>query len=130
MENELLSARDAPPSYKRSGSRESTEQAPAMPFDRGLDVARRRGLVDDDSQITLDKDGNIMIVGKNIKIIGNETVVVSGDTIEVKGGKESKIGVGGQNSVYNTEKVATSGAGITSTAVGEHNISGAVVKIN
>jgi type VI secretion system secreted protein VgrG len=82
------------------------------------------------SQITLDKDGNITIVGKNIKIIGNETIVASGDKIEVKGGKESKIGVGGQNSVYNTEKVATSGAGITCTAVGEHNISGAVVKIN
>jgi type VI secretion system secreted protein VgrG len=82
------------------------------------------------SQITLDKDGNISIVAKNIKIIGNQTVVISGDLVEAKGGKESKIGVGGQNTVYNTEKVATSGAGITVTAVGEHNISGAVVKIN
>ena len=71
------------------------------------------------------------LFGKNIKIIGNETVVISGDMIEAKGGKQSKIGVGDQNSVYDKcEKVATSGAGITSSAVGEHNISGAVVKIN
>jgi hypothetical protein len=55
------------------------------------------------SHLLMEENGNISIRGENIQIIGNETVVVSGDTIEVKGGKESKIGVGGQNSVYNTE---------------------------
>jgi type VI secretion system secreted protein VgrG len=82
------------------------------------------------SQITLYKDGTITIFGKNIKIIGDETVVVSGKKIDVTGGEQSTIGVGNQNSVYDKSQVTTSGAGITSTAVGEHNISGAVVKIN
>jgi type VI secretion system secreted protein VgrG len=82
------------------------------------------------SQILLDKDGKITIVGENIEIVGNQTVKVSGKSIEIKGGDESKIGVGNQNTVYNKEKVATSGAGITSSAVGEHSVSGAVVKIN
>jgi type VI secretion system secreted protein VgrG len=82
------------------------------------------------SWIKLDKDGNITISAKNIKIIGSATVDVSGDSIEVKGLSKSWIGVGHQNTEYNTEKVETSGAGITSNARGEHNVIGAIVKIN
>ena len=82
------------------------------------------------SWIKLDKDGNITISAKNIKIIGSDTVNVSGDSIEVKGFNKSWIGVGNQNTEYNTEKVETSGAGITSNAKGEHKVIGALVKIN
>ena len=82
------------------------------------------------SQITLDKEGKITIVGKNISIVGSETVKVGGKSIGVQGGDETKIGVGGQNTSYDKAKVTTSGAGIASNAVGEHDITGAVVKIN
>jgi type VI secretion system secreted protein VgrG len=82
------------------------------------------------SWMTLDKDGNITISAKNIKIIGSETVNISGDSIEVKGFSKSWIGVGSQNTVYNKQSVETSGAGITSNAKGEHNVLGAIVKIN
>ncbi len=82
------------------------------------------------SQITLDKEGKITIIGKNISIVGSETVKVGGKSIGVQGGDETKIGVGGQNTAYDKSKVTTSGAGISSNAVGEHGITGAVVKIN
>jgi type VI secretion system secreted protein VgrG len=84
------------------------------------------------SWIKLDKDGNITISAKNIRIIGSETVNVSGDNIEVKAGKKSWIGAGGQNTSYEVEqgKVTTSGANIGSHAVGAHDITGAIIKIN
>jgi len=82
------------------------------------------------SQFTMESDGTITIIGKNIRIVGSQSVEISGDKAEVKAGTEAKIGVGGQNTAYNTQKVATAGAAISSSAVGEHDISGAVVKIN
>ncbi len=82
------------------------------------------------SQMTLFKNGTISIVGKNISIVGNETVKVGSKSIGIQGGDETKIGVGGQNTCYDKAKVTTSGAGIASNAVGEHGITGAVVKIN
>lgn len=82
------------------------------------------------SQITMESDGTITIVGKKINIIGSASVEISGDKVEAKAGSEAKIGVGGQNTVYNTQKVAIAGAAISSSAVGEHDISGAIVKIN
>jgi hypothetical protein len=57
-------------------------------------------------------------------------VKIGGNKIGVQGGEETKIGVGGQNTCYNKEKVMTSGAGIASNAVGEHDITGGIVKIN
>jgi type VI secretion system secreted protein VgrG len=87
-------------------------------------------LTSGDSQMTLEKDGTITILGKNIRIVGSQSVQISGDTVENKAGTQAKIGVGGQNTVYSKQNVATSGAAISSAAVGEHDISGAVVKIN
>jgi type VI secretion system secreted protein VgrG len=82
------------------------------------------------SQVTLKKDGTITIVGKNISIVGSESVKIGGAKIGVQGGDETKIGVGNQNTAYDKSKVTTSGAGISSNAVGEHDITGAIVKIN
>ena len=50
--------------------------------------------------------------------------------MEVSGKEEVKVGVDSQNAVYNKQKVATSGAAINSSAVGMHEITGALVKIN
>lgn len=95
-----------------------------------LEAALAIQLTSGASQITLDKDGNITIVGKTIKILGNDRVTVAGDAVGVQGGNETKIGVGSQSTVYDKQKVTTSGAGISSNAVGEHGITGAIVKIN
>lgn len=67
------------------------------------------------SMMSLKQDGSIVISGQNIQILGGQTV---------------KVGVGNQNMICDVQKVAISGAGINANAVGMHNISGAVVKIN
>jgi type VI secretion system secreted protein VgrG len=82
------------------------------------------------SQMTLFKNGTISIVGEDISIVGNQTVKVGGKTITIQGGDATKIGVGNQNTAYDKAKVTTSGAGIASNAVGDHTVTGAVVKIN
>lgn len=58
------------------------------------------------------------------------TIKISGENIDVSGGKTAKLGVGNQNITCDTSKAAVSGAAINSSAVGIHEITGAVVKIN
>jgi type VI secretion system secreted protein VgrG len=58
------------------------------------------------------------------------TIKMSGENIEITGGNTVKSGVGHQNVICNTQKVETSGAAINSSAVGMHEITGALVKIN
>lgn len=82
------------------------------------------------SQMTLFKNGTISIVGEDISIVGNQTVKVGGKAITIQGGDETKIGVGNQNTAYDKAKVTTSGAAIAANAVGDHTVTGAVVKIN
>lgn len=58
------------------------------------------------------------------------TIVLSGVNISISGTQQIMAGVATQTVTCDTSEVTTSGAGITSTAVGVHNISGALVKIN
>jgi type VI secretion system secreted protein VgrG len=58
------------------------------------------------------------------------TIKISGNDIEIAGKVTAKVGVGSQNTVYDTQKVGTSGAAINSSATGMHEITGALVKIN
>jgi type VI secretion system secreted protein VgrG len=95
-----------------------------------VDAALSIRLTSGASQITLQKDGTITITGKTVRIHGSDSVVIGGDAITITGNNTAAIGVGNQNTVYDTSKVATSGAGIASNAVGEHDITGAIVKIN
>jgi hypothetical protein len=68
------------------------------------------------SSITLNKDGTILISGKDVTMSGTDV---------------AKMGVGGQNVLCDVAMVATSSKGtINSTAKGAHEIVGAVVKIN
>ncbi|HEU0139226.1 MAG TPA: type VI secretion system tip protein TssI/VgrG [Bryobacteraceae bacterium] len=67
------------------------------------------------SRMVMKSDGSIRIDGKNIEIIGTQEV---------------KLGVGTQTITLNNQEVASAGAGIKATAVGVHEISGALVKIN
>jgi type VI secretion system secreted protein VgrG len=72
-------------------------------------------LISGQSSITLNHDGTILISGKVITISGTD---------------EASMGVGNQNVKCDKQQVATSGAAISSSAMGKHEISGAVIKLN
>jgi type VI secretion system secreted protein VgrG len=82
------------------------------------------------SSIVLQKDGKITIIGKNVAIEGTKDVKIDAPKVAVSGGKEAKLGVSNQQITCDTTKVGVSGAAINSSAVGMHEIAGAVVKIN
>ena len=87
-------------------------------------------LVAGDSSLVLKKDGTINLVGKKVLVQGSDEVNVGGKKINVSADNEAKIGVSSQNVTCDKQKVGVSGAAINSSAVGMHEITGAVVKIN
>lgn len=82
------------------------------------------------SQLKMDKDGNIDLTGVKIKIHGSELVHHDGDKVTTTGGSEASMGVKAQVVKCDPSKVAVSGAAINSSAVGMHEVTGAIVKIN
>jgi type VI secretion system secreted protein VgrG len=95
-----------------------------------LDAAEQITLHTGDSTITLKKNGEIKVHGKKIEIIGDDEVKISAPKVAISGGQEAKIGVGSQQMTLDPAKVNVSGAAINSSAVGMHEIAGALVKIN
>jgi type VI secretion system secreted protein VgrG len=93
-------------------------------------AANKITLLTGSSKIEMRKDGSISITGKNIFIHGDVDAKVDAPKIAVAGGDEAKIGCGNQSSTYDKQKTAHSGAAINASAVGMHEITGAVVKIN
>jgi type VI secretion system secreted protein VgrG len=67
------------------------------------------------SRMEMKEDGSIRIDGKTITIIGTDQI---------------QLGVGSQTVTLDKQQVASAGAKINSSAVGVHEISGALVKIN
>ena len=66
-----------------------------------------------------------------MKLLADGTILISGKNITISGEETAKIGVGNQNTIYDTSKVVTSsGATIISNATGTHEIVGMPVKIN
>jgi type VI secretion system secreted protein VgrG len=94
--------------------------------DAGAEIVLRTGA----SILTMKSDGTITLQGANITVVASETISESAPAVSIAGTNTAKIGVGGQNTVYDTGAVATSGAAINSSAAGKHEITGAVVKIN
>jgi type VI secretion system secreted protein VgrG len=82
------------------------------------------------SSIKLEKGGKITIQCKNLVMIGDVDMKASAPKVEITGGEEAKVGVGNQQMTCDKTKVNVSGAAINSSAVGMHEITGAVVKIN
>jgi type VI secretion system secreted protein VgrG len=82
------------------------------------------------SSITLEKGGTITIHGKNVIVIGDTEIKASAPKVAATGGDEAKFGVGNQQMTCDKTKVNVSGAAINSSAVGMHEITGALVKIN
>ncbi len=67
------------------------------------------------SSLSLKQDGTIILSGKNVQVTGSD---------------QAQLGVGNQQVTCNVQKVNVSGAAITSSAVGMHEITGALVKLN
>jgi type VI secretion system secreted protein VgrG len=95
-----------------------------------IQAAKKITLHTGDSKITLEANGKISIEGVNIIVTGRTDIKESAPTVEISGARQTVIGVSSQTVTCDTAKVATSGAGISATAVGVHEISGAMVKIN
>jgi type VI secretion system secreted protein VgrG len=82
------------------------------------------------STITLNQDGTITIGCKQLNVVGDVGIKASAPKVEITGGDEAKFGVGNQQMTCDKAKVNVSGAGINTSAVGTHEITGALVKIN
>jgi type VI secretion system secreted protein VgrG len=82
------------------------------------------------SSLTMDKSGNIDLIGVKIKINGSEIVQCEGAKVHAIGGTETKMAVASQTVTCDASKVAVAGAAINSSAMGVHEITGALVKIN
>jgi type VI secretion system secreted protein VgrG len=95
-----------------------------------LKAATEIQLVVGGSNLSMKSDGTIQLIGKDILVKGSATVTADSAKATVTGGQEAKLGVGGQAVVCNPGKVAISGAAISSSAAGMHEVTGAVVKIN
>ena len=67
---------------------------------------------------------------KTLTAIGNVEAKVSGDKVSITGKTEVTIGVGNSSITLNAQGITIGGAKISSTAVGVHEISGALIKIN
>jgi type VI secretion system secreted protein VgrG len=83
-----------------------------------------------DSQLLMKKDGTIQLTGKNIVVTGDTDIKISAPQVSGTGTKEVTIGVGVNSVTTDTKGVSTGGAKITSAAVGVHEISGALIKLN
>jgi type VI secretion system secreted protein VgrG len=95
-----------------------------------IDGATKITLQSGASKIELYADGRINIVGKNLTITGDTDAKLSSPKVAISGGDQAQIGCGNQATTYDKAQTTHSGAAITSAAVGKHEITGAVVKIN
>lgn len=87
-------------------------------------------LLTGESSLVMQSDGTIILKGKNVVVEGTADVKVEAPKIGVSGGQETKMGVSNQQITCDNAKVSVSGAAVNSTAIGMHEIVGAVVKIN
>ena len=88
-------------------------------------------LIKAEQSITLMVGSSKMIMDtKGVTIHGPQHARVDAAKVEVTGKQEAKLGVGGQNISCDKTKVNVSGAAINSSAIGMHEVTGAVVKIN
>ncbi len=84
----------------------------------------------DEVHIYAAKKIKLVTGGSLLQMESDGTITISGAKITITGGQQTKIGVSSQNVTCDPSKVAVSGAAINSSAVGMHEITGAVVKIN
>lgn len=95
-----------------------------------IEAAKKITLHTGSSTLTMEASGKITLDGVNIGVIGKADIKESAPAIEISGTKETKYGVGAQTVTCDPAKLVVSGIAITSTAVGMHEISGAMIKLN
>ena len=85
-----------------------------------------------DADIVLAAKTQLMLVcGQSSIVLKHDgTIEISGTEITLSATSKTTMGVGNQNVTCDTGQVATSGASITSSAVGKHTISGGLIMIN
>jgi len=70
-------------------------------------------------------------VGKSLLVMKKDgTIKLSGKDISITATKQTEVGVGTQSTTHTTSKIDSSGVEINSSAIGTHNITGALIKIN
>lgn len=72
----------------------------------------------------------VITAGNKIIAIGNNEVTISSTKINISATQEIVLGVGSNTITINTQGITTGGTKITTSAVGVHEISGALIKIN
>jgi type VI secretion system secreted protein VgrG len=82
------------------------------------------------SMLMMESNGAISLAGTKITINGKDAVSVSGAKTDVVGSTEAIFGTGQQTVSTNSSKTMISGSAISAAAMGTHEITGAVVKIN
>ncbi|HEY0779262.1 MAG TPA: type VI secretion system tip protein TssI/VgrG, partial [Gemmatirosa sp.] len=95
-----------------------------------ITAATKLSIVVGAATLTMNADGSIALNGKKLEIIGDTDIKVSAPTLAVTGGTKASLGVGNQQITCDTAKVNVSGAAINASAIGTHEITGALVKIN
>jgi type VI secretion system secreted protein VgrG len=93
-------------------------------------AAKKITLVTGSSSLTMEDNGKITLAGVNVIVTGDADIQESAPKITLAGSEEVTMGVGPQSVTCDTAQVATSGSAIKATAVGVHEIVGAMVKIN
>lgn len=88
-------------------------------------------ITEDDSNITLDAPTKITlhVGGSTIEVTG-DGVSVTASKVMIAGKQEVKLQVGNSSITVDAQGVTTSGPKISTTAIGMHEISGALIKIN
>ncbi|MEW5925886.1 MAG: type VI secretion system tip protein TssI/VgrG [Gemmatimonadota bacterium] len=108
--------------------------AVAESFDDTLTTTVNKGITITSStaRITLEASTEIVLhTGSSmISMKSDGTISISGTSVSITGTREVKAGVGTQTVTCNPQQVQLSGAGINAAAVGVHEISGALIKIN
>ncbi len=95
-----------------------------------VDAKEKITLVTGLSSLTMLKNGTIILSGVNLVISGSTDALVDAPKVAISGTDEAKIGCGAQSSTFDKQKTTHSGTAITSSAVGMHEIVGAMIKIN
>lgn len=94
-------------------------------------------LTSGDSSISLTKDGSIGITGKKVSITGSESVSIGPKTVSLDGSdkvsatssKEVSLGSANSSVSVKPDGVSTSGPKLSASAIGIHEIGGALIKI-
>lgn len=89
------------------------------------------------SSIVLKEDGTITISGKVVSITGSDSVTVDGKAVGITGSdkaaigssKEASMAVSASTITCKPDGVSVAGAKISSSATGQHDIGGALIKI-